>query len=91
MGLLSSPAVWCKTSKSCFSFLISMGECLFDFVRTETKVNPFRDYKMLLLSSSDDQQSLQMLMKQLDTGEKIYCFVSLTVYIHGCFSTVSRC
>jgi len=38
------------------------------------KVNPFRDYKTLLLSSTDDRQSLELLMKQLDTGDKITYF-----------------
>ena len=46
----------------------------FDIVRTEVKVNPFRDYKTLLLSSTDDRQSLELLMKQLDTGDKITYF-----------------
>jgi len=32
------------------------------------KLSPFRDYKTLLLASSDDRQALQLLMKQLDTG-----------------------
>jgi len=34
------------------------------------KVSPFHDYKALLLSSMDDRQSLELLMKQLDSGEK---------------------
>jgi len=34
-------------------------------------MNPFRDYKTLLLSSTEDRQSLELLMKQLDSGEKI--------------------
>jgi len=38
------------------------------------KINPFRDYKTLLLSSDEDQQTLQLLMKQLDTGEKLLSF-----------------
>ena len=35
------------------------------------KMNPFRDYKTLLLSSDEDQQTLQLLMRQLDTGERL--------------------
>ena len=41
-------------------------------VRSEIKINPFRDYKTLLLSSAEDRQSLELLMKQLDSGEKIH-------------------
>jgi len=52
-----------------------MFEC--GFTRTEMRISPFRDYKTLLLSSTDDRQSLELLMKQLDSGEKIRS-VSLT-------------
>jgi len=41
----------------------------FVVVRTDVKINPFRDYKALLLSNADDRQSLELLMKQLDSGE----------------------
>ena len=44
---------------------------MFCYVRPEVKLNPFRDYKTLLLGGDDDQQTLQLLMKQLDTGEKV--------------------
>ena len=37
--------------------------------RVELKVNPFRDYKTLLLSNGDDRLSLELLMKRLDSGE----------------------
>jgi len=52
--------------------------CVFGSVRAEMKVNPFRDYKTLLLSSSDDRQSLELLMKQLDSGQIIHY---LTYYL----------
>lgn len=58
--------------------------------RTSVKLSPFRDYKTLLLASNDDRQALQLLMKQLDTGDSVTLLESARQDIHTLCSHVHQ-
>lgn len=52
-----------------FVYVAILTVCCGDVNVAVDRLSPFRDYKTLLLNSNDDRQSLELLMKQLETGE----------------------